>query len=336
MRERVVHVFALLDKVIEALPVHSYHREVLQAHFRIEREQAAAQPEMSAIQMPLLVHEAITGDEKAALPVAAACTLLFLGADLYDSILDHELSPYWRTRDSAEVNLAATTLLAALPQLSIALLREEGTPPARLWVLAHLFADTVLEVNAGQHEDVLFPNLENVSLEDSRVMAERKSGSAGALLAKAGAVLATEDPRTIEAYAAFGSCFGTAKQIIDDVWDIWGEDTSRDLLNGKRTLPIVHALSTLQGEQRERLQKLLAAARESPKHHDEVRALLAAAGSVRYTALIVWLYQQQAQNHLDAASPQGLAGREIRMMLDEVSLLPQPQAARTSAYQNEN
>jgi geranylgeranyl pyrophosphate synthase len=190
--------------------------------------------------------------------------------------------------------------------------------------LSHLFADTILELNAGQHEDVLFPNLENVSLEDSRLMAERKSGSAGALLAKAGAVLATEDPLTIEAYAAFGLCFGTAKQLINDVWDIWGEDTSRDLLNGKRTLPIVHALSTLRGEQRERLQNLLAVARESAEHHDEVRALLAAAGSVRYTALIVWLYQQQAQNHLAVASPPGVAGREIRMMLDEVSLLPQP------------
>jgi geranylgeranyl diphosphate synthase, type I len=324
LRERAVQVFALLDKVIEALPVHSCHRELLQAHLRIEREQAAAQPEMSAIQMPLLVHEAITGDERPALPVAAACTLFVLGADLYDSILDHELPPYWRTRDSAEVNLAATTLLAALPQLSIAILREEGTPPARLWALAHLFADTILELNAGQHEDVLFPNLENVSLEDSRVMAERKSGSAGALLAKAGAVLATEDPFTIEAYAAFGLCFGTAKQLINDVWDIWGEDTSRDLLNGKRTLPIVHALSTLRGEQRERLQNLLAVARESEEHHDEVRALLAAAGSVRYTALIVWLYQQQAQNHLAVASPPGVAGREIRMMLDDASLLPQP------------
>jgi hypothetical protein len=56
---------------------------------------------------------------------------------------------------------------------------------------------------------------------------------------------------------------------------------------------------------------------------------------VRYTTLIVWLYQQQAQNHLDVASPQGLAGREIRMMLDEVSLLPHPQTT-TSAYQNGN
>ncbi len=324
MRERVVQVFAFLDEVIQALPVHSCHRELLQAHLRMEREQAAAQPETSAIQVPLLVHEAITGDERPALPVAAACTLLYLGADLYDSILDHELPPFWHTRDAAEVNLIATALMATLPHLSVARLREQGTPPAKLWALAHLFADTLQTMIAGEYEDVLFPNLDNVSLDDSRVMAERKSGSAGALLARAGAVLATEDPFTIEAYAAFGSCFGMAKQLINDVWDIWGEDTSRDLLNGKRTLPIVHALSTLQGEQRERLRKLLAAARESAEDHDEVRALLEAAGSVRYTALIVWLYQQQAQNHLAAASPQGLAGREIRMLLDEASLLPQP------------
>jgi geranylgeranyl pyrophosphate synthase len=319
-----VQVFALLDKVIEALPVHSCHRELLQAHLRIEREQAAAQPEMSAIQMPLLVHDAITGDERAALPVAAACTLFFLGADLYDSILDHELPPYWRTRDSAEVNLAATTLLAALPQLSIALLRKEGTPPARLWALSHLFADTVLELNAGQHEDLLFPNWENVSLEDSLAMVKRKSGAPNALFARVGAVLATEDTLTIEAYAAFGSCFGIAKQLINDAWDIWGTDESQDLLNGKRTLPIVHALSVLRGEQRERLQNLLAVARKSVEHHDEVRSRLAAAGSVRFTALIVWLYQQRARRHLSAASPQGPAGRELQMLLDQASLLPQP------------
>ena len=324
MRERVVQVFAFLDELIQALPVHSCHRELLQAHLRMEREQEAAHPETSALQVPLLVHEAITGDERPALPVAAACMLLYLGADLYDSILDNELPPFWHSRDAGEVNLIATALMATLPQLSVARLREQGTPPAKLWALAHLFADTLQTMIAGEYEDVLFPNLENVSLEDSRLMAERKSGSADALLAKAGAVLATEDPLTIEAYAAFGSCLGTAKQFINDVWDIWGEDTSRDLLNGKRTLPIVHALSTLQGEQRERLQKLLAAARESAGHHDEVRALLAAAGSVRYTALIVWFYQQRAQNHLAAASPQGLVGREIRTLLDDASLLPQP------------
>jgi geranylgeranyl pyrophosphate synthase len=333
MRERVGRVFALLDELIEELQVPSAHRALLQVHLEVGKGRAEAWPGMSAIQLPLLVHAAAAGDESPALPVAAACTLLYLGADLLDSMLDHELPPSWHTHDSAEVSLAATTLLAALPQLAIARLREEGTPPAKLWALAKLFADTVLELNAGQHEDVLFPKRENVSLGDSLAMVKRKSGAPYALFAKAGAVLATESPFTIEAYAAFGSCFGIAKQLINDAWDIWGERESQDLLNGKRTLPVVHALSVLRGEQRERLQNLLAVARESSEHHDEVRTVLAAAGSVRYTALIVWLYQQRARRHLTAASPQGPAKGVLHMLLDRVSLLPQPKEAQIQTEQ---
>jgi|SRR5215211_223691 len=331
MRERVGHVFALLDELTEALPVPSSHKELLRVHLGVGKEEAEAWPETLAIQLPLLVHAAVTGNERPALPVAAACTLLGLGADLLDSLLDHELPPFWHSRDPAEAALAATTLLAALPQISIARLREQGTSRARLWTLAYLFADTVLALNAGQHEDMLFANLENVSLKDSRAMVERKSGAANALFARVGAVLATDDTFMIEAYAAFGLCFGIAKQLINDLWDIWGEGASRDLLNGKRTFPIVHALYTLGGEQRERLRELLVAARESAERHDEVRALLAAAGSVRYTALIVWHYQQRARNHLAAASPQEPAGRELRMLLNQASLLPQPGKAQPSA-----
>ncbi len=330
MYERVGRVFAFLDELITALPVPSSHRELLQVHLGVGRERAEAGPEVTAIQLPLLVHAAVTGDDSLALPVAAACTLLHFGADLSDSIADRELPPSWHTRGSAEANLAAATLLAALPQLSIARLQEQGTPPARLWALAHLFAGTLLTMSAGQYEDLLFPNLESVSLEDSRAMVERKSGSEYALFARAGAALATEDSFAIEAYAGFGLCFGIADQLINDVQGIWGGDVSRDLLNGKRTLPIIHALSVLRGEQRERLQELIAVARESVEYHDEVRALLAAAGSVRYTALIVWLYQQQARNHLAVASPREPAGRELRMLLDRATLVPRPEEAQPS------
>jgi geranylgeranyl diphosphate synthase type I len=308
----VERVFALLDELILALPVRPGHRQLLQIHLGVGKERAEAWPEMSSIQVPLLVHAAITGDERPALPVAGACTLLYLGADLFDSILDHELPPSWHDHDASEASLAATT------------------PLARLWKLAHLFANAGLTMGAGQYEDLLLPSLKNVSIEDTRAMAEHKSGAEYALFATAGAALATEDPSTTEAYAAFGSCFGVAQQLINDAQDIWGDKGDSDLLNGKRTLPIVHALSTLRGEQRERLQKLLAAARESTQHHEEVRALLTAAGSLRYTALIVWLNQQQARSHLASASPREPAGRELYTLLDQASLLPRPSAARPS------
>jgi geranylgeranyl pyrophosphate synthase len=326
----VERVFAFLDQLILALSVRPGHRRLLQIHLRVGKERAEAWPEMSSIQLPLLVHAAITGDERPALPVAGACTLLYLGADLFDSILDHELPPSWQARDPSAASLAATTLLGALPQLSIARLQELGTPPERLWTLALLFADYGLTMGAGQYEDLLLPTLENVSVEDSRAMAEQKSGVEYALFAAAGATLATEDRSTIEAYATFGSCFGIAQQLINDAKDIWGDERGQDLLNGKRTLPVVHALSTLRGERRERLQQLLVAARGSTEHHDGVRELLAEAGSLRYTALIVWLYQQQARSHLASVSPREPAARELYTLLDQASILPQPSAAQPS------
>jgi geranylgeranyl diphosphate synthase type I len=321
-RERVATVFGFLDELVLSLPVRPGHRELLQIHLRVGRERAEAWPEMSSIQMPLLAHAAVAGDDGPAVPVAGACTLLYLGADLFDSIVDHELPAAWRDHGSSEATLAATTLLGALPELSISRLQQGGTPPARLWTLARLFAEAGLEMGVGQYEDLLFPTLENVTVEDSRAMAESKSGAEYALFATAGAALATEDPSTIEAYAAFGSCFGIAQQFINDAQDIWGDKGARDLLNGKRTLPIVYALSTLRGERLRLLRKLLEASRESTEHHDGVRALLAEAGSLRYTSLIVWLYQQQARAHLASASPQEPAGKELCALLDQASLLP--------------
>ncbi|HKH11563.1 MAG TPA: polyprenyl synthetase family protein [Rubrobacter sp.] len=320
MRGRAARVFDALEELVSALPVPPEHRELLRVHLKVGEEQAEAWPAMAAIQLPLLVHAAISGVEGPALPVAAACTLLYLGADLFDSVQDHELPAPWRGRGPAEATLAASTLVAALPQLSVASLGRQGTPPEKLWVLARLFADTLLSMSAGQHQDLVFPDSEDVSLEQSRAMVERKSGSDGALFAKAGAILATEDAARIGAYAAFGSCHGTARQLITDVWDIWANETSRDLLNGKRTLPVVHALCVLQGKQRERLRGLLAAARESGEHHDEVRAALEATGSVRYAALIVRFHQRRARAHLVAARPEGTAARELHALLDLATL----------------
>jgi geranylgeranyl diphosphate synthase, type I len=321
MQERVEQVFAFIEELIEALPVPLRHRELLQVHLGVGREQIDIYPELPAIQLPLLVHAAITGDQRPALPLAGACTLLYLGADLFDNLIDHELSPSWHTRDPAEANLAAATLLAALPQLSVARLREQGTPPARLWALTHLFAETLLTMSAGEHEDMLVAKRENVGLKMCRTTAERKSGSEFALFTRAGAILATEDPSVIEKYAVFGLCLGTASQICSDIGDIWGEGISRDLLNGKRTLPIVHALYALRGASRERLQELLRVARKSAEYHDEVRALLAAAGSIHYTTLVVEIYLQRARDQLDAASPREPAGWALRILLDGTSLL---------------
>jgi len=276
---------------------------------------------MPAIQLPLLVHAAITGEEGPAHHLAGACTLLYFGVDLFDNLIDDELSPNWGARDPAEASLAATTLLAAAPQIALAHLREHGVPPERLWELVRLFSETLLTMSAGEHEDVLFTGRADVSPQMCRDMIERKSRSEFALFAKTGAMVATEDEGVIEQYAAFGRCLGMASQLRTDVWDLCGAKRSQDLINGRCTLPIIYALSTLQGEERGRLQELLGAARESTEPHEEVRMSLAASGSIRRTTLVIEVYLQRARDYLAAASPLEPAGQDLRTLLDKVSLL---------------
>jgi len=321
MRERVERVFASLEQLIGTLPVPRSHRELIWIHLKAGREQARASPRLPAIQLPLLVHAAISGDERPAHHLAEACTLLYFGVDLFDNFIDDELSSSWDTRDPAEASLAATTLLAAAPQIAVARLREHGVPPERLWELAHLFAETLLTMSAGEHEDVLFTGRVDVRPEMCRDMIERKSGSEFALFAKAGAMLATEDEGVIQQYAAFGRCFGMASQLRSDVWDIWSAEISQDLINGRCTLPVVHALSTLREGSRERLQELLRAARDSAEHHDEVRMLLAETGSLSHTTMVIEVYLRRAHEYLAATSPLEPAGQDLRALLDKVSLL---------------
>jgi len=321
MRERVERVFASLEQLIGTLPVPPSHRELIWVHLNAGRGQALASPRLPAIQLPLLVHAAITGDERPAHHLAEACTLLYFGVDLFDNLIDNELSSTWDTRDPAEASLAATTLLAAAPQIAVARLREHGVPPERLWELAHHFAETLLTMSAGEHEDVLFTGQADVRPEMCRDMIERKSGSEFALFAKAGAMLATEDEGVIQRYADFGRCFGMASQLRSDVWDIWSAEISQDLINGRCTLPVVHALSTLREESRERLQELLRAARDSAEHHDEVRMLLAETGSISHTTMVIEVYLRRAREYLAATSPLEPAGQDLRMLLDKVSLL---------------
>ena len=321
MRERVERVFASLEQLIGTLPVPPSHRELIWVHLKAGREQALASPRLPAIQLPLLVHAAITGDERPAHHLAEACTLLYFGVDLFDNLIDDELSSSWDTRDPAEASLAATTLLAAAPQIAVARLRERGVPPERLWELAHLFAETLLTMSAGEHEDVLLTGRADVRPEMCRDMIERKSGSEFALFAKAGAILATEDEGVIQQYADFGRCFGMASQLRSDVWDIWSAEISQDLTNGRCTLPVVHALSTLREGRRERLQELLSAARDSAEHHDEVRTLLAETGSMSHTTMVIEVYLRRAREYLAATSPLEPAGQDLRTLLDKVSLL---------------
>jgi geranylgeranyl diphosphate synthase type II len=84
---------------------------------------------------------------------------------------------------------------------------------------------------------------------------------------RAGALIGTRDEIDLDRFTRFGFFLGAAFQIQDDLLNLvgdgrrYGKELGGDLLEGKRTLMLIHLLRTAASEERTRLDKLLGVAR---------------------------------------------------------------------------
>ena len=105
---------------------------------------------------------------------------------------------------------------------------------------------------------------------------ELKTASLYAACCQAAALLADADPEHVAALGAFGTNFGLAFQITDDVLDLVGDEedfgktVGRDLLEGMPTLPMIYAVADRDGRGDDLAARILAPAKTAA----DMRALL--------------------------------------------------------------
>jgi octaprenyl-diphosphate synthase len=103
---------------------------------------------------------------------------------------------------------------------------------------------------------------------------------------------------TVERMRRFGTDLGVAFQIVDDVLDLTGSEDvvgktlGRDLDLGKPTLPVIHAISTGDGEIRRWFESLIRDA--GPRGRDGVQTLLRRTGSTDYALGVARDYAHRA------------------------------------------
>lgn len=113
-----------------------------------------------------------------------------------------------------------------------------------------------------------------------------------------GALLAGADEQVTQQFEDYGRHLGMAFQIVDDVLDLTGsEDTvgktlGTDLVNGKPTLPMIHALSVMEQAKRQRLLELL----KSGDDIDAAIGMMQEAGSFDYASKIAVEHIAQAES----------------------------------------
>lgn len=266
------------------------------------------------VEVPLLVYAGVRGDEAPAVPLAAITTLLFLGIDIFDDVADGDLPGHWAPYRPAEINLAAATLLCALPQLALA---ELNAPLATLAAMQQALARGLLVMSAGQERDLASAGSAHARVQDVEASVAAKSGEEVAMFATMAAQFAGADRDIVSAYAALGRAIGTAGQLASDCHDLFDAPESRDLANGTRTLPIVLHL-----DRETSFLDLLEKARNDPAARDEVRRHLRASGALRHCAFVVEVYCQRALEALEEARPLEPARSGLRLVIDRLSFFP--------------
>ncbi|OKJ17427.1 polyprenyl synthetase [Kitasatospora sp. CB01950] len=197
----------------------------------------------------LAATQAVGGRPQDAVRAAAAVELVHNFTLLHDDVLDRDHTrrhrpTAWRVFGTTGAILAGD----AMHSLALRVLAEDPHPAAAAAV--RRLADCVVELCAGQQADCSFEQRSDVTLAECLAMAESKTGALLGCACALGALYAGADAATADAMDAFGREIGLAFQLIDDLIGIWGDPAitgkpvGADLAARKKSLPVVHALSS--------------------------------------------------------------------------------------------
>ncbi|MCR8643557.1 polyprenyl synthetase family protein [Paenibacillus sp. N1-5-1-14] len=224
---------------------------------------------------------------------AAAVDMMILALDIYDDVQDqdNDTVPWAHIPPAIALNVAI-----GMQALSIAMLQDCAFPAqARERAVYYLNLGILKAVN-GQQVDL---QDQVTTEEDCIAMIRGKSGALAACACLVGTALATDQHHDL--VAEYGSGLGIVAQMRNDMKGITRWDVRNDLLQRKKTLPILYVL-----EQDHELAQLIREYYEHQREKEdiytykvEILDLVHASGAMDYAEVLVRLQQFEARAIID-------------------------------------
>src|SRR3990172_1086905 len=198
----------------------------------------------------LLAAEAVGGKPEDVLPAAVAVELVHNFTLIHDDIMDEADLRRGLTTVHKKWGVPKAIIAGdALYSKAFEILSCTRSEPARLVESLELMSKTCTDICEGQWMDMNFATRKDVTEAEYMRMVEKKTAVLFATALKIGATLSCADREQSRALWNFGIKTGVGFQIYDDVIDlitpeeILGKAQGGDIIEGKRTLIVIHSLS---------------------------------------------------------------------------------------------
>ncbi|WP_228447271.1 polyprenyl synthetase family protein [Streptomyces paludis] len=208
--------------------------------------------------LTVLAAEAVGGLGASVTRGAVAVELVHNFSLIHDDIMDRDelrrgRPTLWRCFDIPFAIMVGDALHA----LAFELLSEQDNQRA-----SQLLGAALRDLVSGQARDMEFSGRSwqcgdavTVGVDEYREMAMAKTGALMSAALSIGAELGGARPEVVATFTQVGRHLGLAFQCVDDILGIWGDEAVTgkpalgDLREGKRTLPLLGALATPDGEE---------------------------------------------------------------------------------------
>lgn len=219
------------------------------------------QPQGKALRptLCLLACEAAGGDFERALPAAVSLEYIHNFSLIHDDIEDldstrHHRKTVWAVW-GVPIGIVSGNTIFCLADLAVQKLISRGTSPTTAIEVGAALAKRYLHMMEGQFLDIAFESRRSITVTEYLDMIQRKTGALIECSVYIGALIGADDSVDggfIHAMRAIGRELGYVFQIRDDVLGVWGgpatgKPVGADIRQKKKSLPVVHALSSAHG-----------------------------------------------------------------------------------------
>lgn len=257
-----------------------------------------------------------------AVPAAAAVELVHNFSLVHDDIQDNSEKRRGRTTTwkiwGMPLAINVGDALFVLSNQAIMDLRE-NYPAETVMAAATVLHNTCLDLTRGQYLDMSYESRNDLRVENYWPMIAGKTAALLSACCHIGAILGGAEESKQDAYRSFGHALGMAFQVQDDILGIWGNEAitgksaASDLLEGKKSLPVLHGLSK-GGKFAERWVN----GPIQPNEVEELAQLLATEGSYEYTHSVSRQMTTLALDSLREADPQGAASEALMELANKL------------------